>query len=233
MNDSKHALIVVGSPKRRDSTSYVLGTTLAAGLKSHGWAIEEYFAASLPPSEADVDALTSAVDAADLIVVAVPLYVDHLPAGVIAALEQLYAKRDRLSPKSRMLVGIVNCGFPESNHNDTAIAVLKRFAAMAGFEWGGGLSRGMGGAIGARPLDKAGQAAFGVAAELALAAEALDKGCSVPDDVISRFANPPMPKWLYLFAGNLGWYWAACKQRTLFRLNNVPSACPPMSSTTK
>lgn len=46
-----------------------------------------------------------------------------------------------------MMVGIVNSGFPEAFHNDTALAILRRFAAETGFQWAGGLALGGGGTI--------------------------------------------------------------------------------------
>ena len=222
MSERKRALLIVGSPKRRESTSHVLASALADRLGTRGWETEEIFAVMPRPRDADMAALAAAVDAADLVVVVCPLYVDQLPAGVIAALEQIHARRDERSAKPRRLAGIVNCGFPESVHNDTALAVLKRFAELDGLEWAGGLSRGMGGAIAGRPLEKVGRVAFGVPEALDLAAEALARGAPVPADAMSRMATPPIPKWLYLTMGNLGWLLNAFRNGVLFSAGKVP-----------
>jgi hypothetical protein len=58
------------------------------------------------------EVMLAEIAAADLVVLAFPLYVDTLPAPVIALLESLTARRAVLPPSTRF-AALVNCGFPE------------------------------------------------------------------------------------------------------------------------
>ena len=60
-------------------------------------------------------ALLAAVDAADIVILAFPLYVDGLPYLVTQALEQIAARRAGETDIQRPLfLAIANCGFPEA-----------------------------------------------------------------------------------------------------------------------
>lgn len=227
MTTSGHALMIVGSPRRKKSTSYVLASSLAARLRENGWTTGEAFAVFPRPDEAECNELTQAVDEADLVVVACPLYVDQLPAGVVAALEQLHLRRDGRTVKPRGLAAIVNCGFPEAHHNDTSLAILKRFAELDGFEWRGGLSRGMGGAIAAQPLETVRIGARGVDRALKMAANALARGESIPALAREVISTPPFPKWAYRFLGNIDLYRLAMRAGVAGRMCRVPDDVEP------
>jgi hypothetical protein len=88
------------------------------------------------------------VDAADLVVLAFPLYIDALPCLVTLALEAI-AEHRQLRPstnRSRLAV-LVNNGFPEARQNVTALAICEAFAARSGLVWAGGLAMGAGEAL--------------------------------------------------------------------------------------
>ena len=99
----------------------------------------------------------------------------------------------------------MNCGFPEAAHNATALAICKRFAAEAGFEWAGGLALGMGEAIGGRPLEKTGGMLRNVRKALEMSAAALAEGQPLPEKAARLMAAPLVPRWLYMLIGNLRW----------------------------
>ena len=110
------ALLVIGSPKTLSrSTSHVLGTYVLDGLRSRGWETESL---TLRPSllkGAGEVSLLAAIDRADLVLLAFPLYVDALPYQMTRALE-LIADHRRAVPRERRqaLVAIANNGFAES-----------------------------------------------------------------------------------------------------------------------
>lgn len=79
-----------------------------------------------------VKALLDAVDGADLVTLAFPLYVDSLPAPVIEGLERAAHRRGRERTRRQLFTAIANCGFPEAHHNATALAICDRFAREAG-----------------------------------------------------------------------------------------------------
>jgi hypothetical protein len=93
------------------------------------------------------------VDAADIVILAFPLYVDGLPYLVTQAFEQIAAHRaNETDVWLPLFLAIANCGFPEAAHNATALAICRQFADKAGFAWAGGLALGEGGAISGRSL---------------------------------------------------------------------------------
>ncbi len=116
----------------------------------------------------------------------------------------------------------MNCGFPEASQNRTALAICRRFAAEAGFEWAGGLALGMGEAIGGRPLKEAGGMVRRIVKALDLAGDALALGHPIPEEAVRLMAKPLVPRWLYILMGNRGWKKRAANHGTTDALNARP-----------
>jgi NAD(P)H-dependent FMN reductase len=213
MSGPAKALVLMGSPKAGRGNSESLGTYLLARLAERGVQTQMLSVIRALRSPEATQALLDAADGADLLILATPLYVDSLPSGVIRAMELLAARR-RPAAQARpaRFAAVMNCGFPEAGHNDTALAICKRFAAEAGFEWAGGLSMGMGEAIGGRPLEKAGRMLRKVRTALDMAAATLAEGQPVPAEAARVMAKPLLPSWLCMFIGNLRWKRVAKKQ---------------------
>ena len=89
----QRALLLVGSPKTRKSTSNSLGGYLFEQLSAQSIQTETIYLHTVLRSPQKMQALLEAVDAADLVTLAFPLYVDALPAPVIEALERIAAHR--------------------------------------------------------------------------------------------------------------------------------------------
>lgn len=205
------ALLVIGSPKGKTGTSYVLGGALMRRLEARGAEVEEMTVAEALRSTEDQHRLHKAVDAADVIVVSFPLYVDQLPAPLIQALELVADRRKGLlgvtpwaGPLVQRIVAIVQCGFPETCQNESAVDIVRLFAGESGFRWAGALAMGSGGAVGGRDLGKAGGMLRGVVKALDLAAASLADGGVVPEEATALMAKPLMPRWLYHQAANWG-----------------------------
>ncbi len=97
------------------------------------------------------------MDAADLVTLAFPIYVDTLPAPVIEALELIAAHRQGSDPSHRQsFTTFANCGFPEADQCANALAICDTFAGQAGFEWAGSLALGAGEAINGASLAEGG-----------------------------------------------------------------------------
>jgi multimeric flavodoxin WrbA len=199
-------LLLVGSPKGNKSSSAALGNYLLERLQERGLETETVRIYTALKSEENWASLASAVERADLLILACPLYVDSAPAPVIRALERIAQERQMARPKrAQSLLAIVNCGFPEAQHNDPAIALYRRFAREAGFEWAGGLSLGGGGAIDGRPLGGLGGMVRNVTKSLDLAADDLAEGKPVSREAQEAMSRPIIPAWLYRLVGGLGW----------------------------
>lgn len=223
MSEPRRALVLLGSPKSGGSNSESLGAYLLARLAERGLQAQMLCVIHALRSPEATQALLDAADAADLLVLVSPLYVDSLPSGVIRAME-LVADRRRTAahPHPTLFAAIVNCGFPEASQTDTALAICRRFATEAGFEWAGGLGLGMGEAIGGRPLEKAGGMVRHARRALDMAAAALAAGQPVPAEAARLMAKPFVPRWLYMLVGNLGWKRRARNHGASARLDARP-----------
>jgi hypothetical protein len=201
----RRVLLLAGSPKGLKGTSYELGRYLVGKLEAGGFSSDTLASSSALRSEDLSAALTGAVEMADLVIVSFPLYVDQLPAPLIAALEVI-AEHRRVRPAGTpaKIMAIVQCGFPESHQNLPAVEIMRRFAKEAGFAWAGALYMGMGGALGGRRLVKSGGMVRNTVKALNLTAASLIRGGDVPEQAAALMARPLFPKGLYRLLANWG-----------------------------
>ncbi len=93
MNAQKRVLLLVGSPRGRNSTSESLGTYLLDRLREKGLKTETVRLSPLLKSDEGKQNLLTVVDGSDIIILVCPLYVDSSPAMVIKALEMIAKHR--------------------------------------------------------------------------------------------------------------------------------------------
>ncbi|MDW8402740.1 NAD(P)H-dependent oxidoreductase [Chloroflexus sp.] len=199
----RNALLLVGSPRTRKSTSFALGEYLMQQLAAQGIATSTVFLHTTLNNPAKLQALLGQLATTDLIVLAFPLYIDTLPAPVIRFLEQLAARPRPPLPKRFVVIG--NCGFPEARHLENALAICAEFAYAAGYDWQGGLALGGGEMVHGEPLAKLDGRAMPIRAALAIAAEALAQGHPIPAAAQERMNRTFIPAWLYRLVGSIGW----------------------------
>jgi multimeric flavodoxin WrbA len=223
MNKTKTALLLIGSPKKSGSTSESLGKYLIEQLQTHGVETSAAHIHQSMKSEDGIMQMISLMNDADIIIIACPLYVDSIPAQVTRLFEFLFEnRRNTDSVKSQHFAVLINCGFPESRHNNTAVRIYHRFAHQCGYTWAGGLSLGSGGAINGRSLKIAGGMVNNVKRSLELAAEALARGVPIPDEAVELMAKPMMSSWIYTRMGDWGWKKMAKKRGIKNRLHERP-----------
>lgn len=216
-------LLLVGSARPRGtSNSEVLGSYLLERLEAGGAATTVLHVHHVR-NERIASVLVPALDAADLFVLASPVYVDGLPWLVTRCLEHVapHARRSASYSRKRFLA-ICNCGFPESVHTEVPLAICRCFTREAGMTWAGGLGLGGGEAIAGRPLRSLGGMTRNVRRALDLAAQALLAGEAVPDRAMELMARPLIPAAVYTFLGNVGWLRRARRNRVLRRLGDRP-----------
>jgi multimeric flavodoxin WrbA len=201
----RRAVLLVGSPRTKKSTSASLGGYLFEQLNARGIETQAIQIYTSLYSQERMKTMFDSIDNADLIVLAFPLYVDSLPAPVIAALEKIAAHcEDNQSPAR--FAAIANCGFPGANHNNTALAICSQFACQNGFVWMGGLALGAGeGIVHGIPLNELDGRAIPLKKSLDLAAEALANGNPIPQSARDLLAKPIIPNWMYTLQGQFGW----------------------------
>lgn len=223
MNAQKTALLLSGSPRGPKSTSEALGGYLLDRLGEKGLQVEKARIHPAMRSDKRREEMLAAVDRADLLILAFPLYVDSLPAPVIRALEAIAGhRRATESPKRAQLTAIVNCGFPEVIHNYTALSICRQFAKETGIEWAGGLAMGMGGMLDGKPPQEMGMFTGNLCKALDLSAAALAEGRTIPDEAVELMARPLIPSWLYRWIGNMSWKGIAKKYGSQNRLDDHP-----------
>jgi multimeric flavodoxin WrbA len=204
VSEVRRALLLVGSPRTRKSTSYVLGGHLYEQLQARSIQVETMYPHTVLRSVTKAQALLDAVEDADLVTLACPLYVDSLPAPVIEMLERMAAHRRGRHGPPQLFTAIVNCGFPEVVHNATALAICEAFARQAGFEWAGSLALGGGGALDGAPLT--GRRTAPLRRALDLAAAALAEGRPIPAVAQAHFGQWRISPLAYRTMGNMAWY---------------------------
>ena len=149
LNDPGRALLIIGSPKiKSPNTSGVLGGYVLAQLEQRGWETKSLKLRGSLLKGAEQAEFLAAIDRADLILLAFPLYIDSLPFLMMKLLEVM-AEHFSAHPQesSKRLFAIANNGFPEAYQNALALAICQRFAMDTGMIWLGGLAMGSGEAL--------------------------------------------------------------------------------------
>jgi hypothetical protein len=136
-------------------------------------------------------------------------------------------QNSRVEPQSgpkgrRRLAALINCGFPEAVHCDTALAILECFARRVEFEWAGGLALGGGASIDGRSLELRGGMTRNVRVGLDEAADALLRGEPIPPSAVAQLAKPMIPARLYTGIASLGWRWQALRHGVHRQLGERP-----------
>jgi multimeric flavodoxin WrbA len=202
----RRALLLVGSPRTQKSTSHSLGNYLLEQLSGRQIETQTIHIHTSIRSVARMQALLEAAQAADLVLLAFPLYVDSLPAPTIEALERIAAQRASQPRTEQSFAALANCGFPEPQHNATALAICANFAQQAGFHWAGSLALGAGeGMVHGMPLNELDGRVIPLKKALDLAADALAQGQPIPEEAQQLLAKPFIPAWLYRWMGIYGW----------------------------
>ena len=218
----RRALLLAGSPRGNASVSAAIAAHLADLLTARGLVAATESIHGRSRVDLEPGGLGARLEGADVVALATPLYVDSLPGPVTEALE-LLARRQVSAPSSRpRFLAIVNSGFPEAVHNDTALAICRLFAEQAHLDWIGGLGIGGGGMLAGKPLAQLGGRGRAVTQALALTADAIAQGLVVPEEARRLAGKLPIPRWLYRFMANWGFRQQARKHGTLSRLGNRP-----------
>jgi multimeric flavodoxin WrbA len=216
----RRALLLQGSPRGSGSVSAAIVAHVNELLTARGLAVAiEAIGRRL--SDPELRELGEKIDEADVVGLATPLYVDILPAPVTETLERVAAARANATSRPRFFA-MVNCGFPEAVHADTALAICRLFARQAKLDWIGGLGIGGGGMLAGQPLSKQGGRARAVTRALELTASALVQGDVVPNEAQRLVRHLPIPAWLYRLLADWGFRKEARRNRVLESLGDRP-----------
>ena len=151
----KKIIILNTSPKGTKASSQKLLNELEAKIEEIQieYKLESFSYASIFKNEKKSNQLFTAILESDVLILAFPLYVDSLSAvtqDFVERYNQFTIERKRENPQE--LYTIINCGFPEPEHNTIAFEIIQNFAAETGFNCQYNLSIGMGSMAGQVPI---------------------------------------------------------------------------------
>ena len=203
-----NVILVIGSPRQKDSTSVALGNYLVKQLEATTEIeAETHYTHRALRSKTGLDGALAALAEAELVIFAAPVYVDSMPAPAIRFLERAasFLAENPARATGQRLVALTNCGFPEAQHGDVMLEICRRFAEQTGFTWAGGLTLGAGEPLHGKPLEASGPMARPAMEALDATARALAQGGDVPPEADTLMRKPRIPPAVYRRMGNLLW----------------------------
>lgn len=152
-----------------------------------------------------------ALEQADRLVFACPLYVDGIPSQLLEILCQLEQRKagTRKGGNSAFVYAIMNSGFIEGIQNANALEQWALWAPKAGFQWGCGLGFGGGGA-----LSQMNSIPLGVGPKKSLgeALEQLARNVLAGGAMENLFTSVDISREEYQTVAEAGWRTAAAKR---------------------
>lgn len=221
--ERKRVLILNGSPKRTNSTSYSIGNYLIKNFSEDKYLCKTEFVYDQLSNEDGINALINSFNESDIIIFSYPLYVDTLPALDIRAMELITEHRRKYKiEKNQIFLVLANCGFFEGKQISNSINVCHFFAKENELNWYGGISVGAGGMYSGKSLEKVRGVSKKLREALELTAEAITNNTALPVEKISKLTVPGTPKFIYFNAANIGFKHSARKNGVLKILQNRP-----------
>ena len=195
------------SPRGKESNSYRFLNQLETRLDGD---VERLDLVSLNGRYAE---LAEALDAADRLVLGMPLYVDGVHAAPLRLMEMMeYMKRKAMASEEdsadfsdKKVYVVVNMGFYESHQLVNLLGMVKVWCEKCGYTYGGALAIGAGEMLGMmmRMPDISKGPTKNVATGMDKLSEAINTSGTTEDIYVgpNRF-----PRYLYLKAGNSSWH---------------------------
>jgi hypothetical protein len=210
---AERVVVLVGSPKGIEkSASSRLARVVVGAMEKRMWEAQWIHIHRAVETEEGVAKLLDAIDEADLVLLASPLYVDSLPAPTILALERIAEHRAGGSgERVPRFASLINCGFVEPVQNATCQQILRQFSRRARLEWHGGIS-----------LGAAGQTPRRVLRALEEAGDTLGLDLPVSDAIEDATRKPVMSARFYVLGGNVMWRRRAKRLGTQDKLRDRP-----------
>ena len=201
MTDRQKIVVIIGSPRGRESVSQALADFLSHKLSDNWVETEMLRVTSTRRSKETVERSHLMMDSSDAVLLVFPLIADQLPSGMVKFLEDYSLHRKSNPPaKQQSLMALVTNRFPEASQCDKAVSVARRFAELEGFLWLGGITLGETGLLPAGGnLEKGGRRVSQVLKTLEAAALCLARCVRepLPLSVLKEARKPVLPAWLY------------------------------------
>ncbi len=146
--------------------------------------------------------------AADVVIIAYPLYADGLPSHLTEYLEELGAYIQAVKPpKLPKLYAVANLGFYEGEQGRWSLSMLRCFALRTGCLYEGGISIGAGGII----VGMKGPAGWVIGRSARRAMKRMAHAICSGTAAGEIYTHPDIPKSAYVKGGNASWPKEAAK----------------------
>jgi hypothetical protein len=221
MTDNQNIILLLGSPKRKRSSSESFGNYVFNQINKEGISKKVLHVGGALKNDQAWDEFVSALEDAETIILTFPLYWDSLPSHLVEAFERFYEQKGGIQKPHNFYV-IVHNGFPEPWHSESAIDICKCFAKKMDYRWQGALNIGGGAAIGGKPLEDTGGMTYKLRETLDTAAEAIGRGEPIPKNVLEHLSKPMYPTWFAVVLGGFGWRKLAKRRGAKTSLRSKP-----------
>ena len=202
----KKVCFLNGSPQGINSTSFLLIKEMEQLLPDQQFqqTIVNIAACTQQPEN-----IFQSLLAADSLIIVFPLFYYALPGLLVRFLED-YSVYATAKPHNASVYAVINCGFPEPEHNHHAAHMIKCFSDEMHLEWRFALE------IGCGPMLKSTRS---VPMKSFLKKELYQGIQMITNDIktphasapANILAKPKFPSWLYRFTGTLNWKQEASK----------------------
>jgi hypothetical protein len=217
----KKATVLNGSPRDGATTSGSLGGHLATLLRTYGVETRTHVISSSLRTKELSDDMMKDVNSSDLVVLSYPPSLDSPPSDVVRWME-LIRDDELIDLEGKAFLAIGHCDEPDPAKLDVSIGILHNFSDSEGMRWLGGMRMPMGSAIDGTPLIAAGKKGRWAVKALDMAADALKKGETVPEDAVALMSHRPMRELSYVSRCNKRWKRLAVQKGTRMNLMDRP-----------
>ena len=186
--------LICASPKTTESSSKILIDKVKCFMGDDHEVIE----LGIHADGASVEKVTQIYDC-DTWVFSYPLYIDGIPGHLLKFLLMIYNEK---TVGKKMVYGIVNAGFYESEQTLRSLKVLENWALKCGFEFGGGTAVGGGGGLSTVPATKMDK---GPMTEINRAIKEMTEDIKSKRIAAPREAELAFPRFLYKFGAEHMW----------------------------
>ena len=147
------------------------------------------------------DELVQMLLSAGTLVLGMPLYADGIPSQMLRLMESL---EQSCQNSEKNIYCVVNMGFYESHQIGNLLSMVRDWSDKCGFDYCGGLAIGAGEMMGMfmNPKSNAKGPGKNVTGGIDRLARAINTGSRIEDIYADAYR---FPRWLYMFAANLGW----------------------------
>lgn len=196
----KNILIVSGSPRGKN------GNTASIAEYAYKKLTLEQLQSAILYLETEINRVENILkhmDAADVIILAIPVYQNSVPGLVMEFFEKVYNNKNILIRKERKLLVIANSGFAERGAGSGAIKTCMLFARDIGMVWMGGFTAAPGTLIDGKALEKTGNTYQRLRLMIDIIPGCIRSGKAIPEDALHLMDKPLMSPLIYRIAGRI------------------------------